>query len=117
MDVQPAPTATAVPPGAVQTPPQVPGATPDAPQLQASPSAAGDGRGALSDVAASLFSKGPLLQPLTVNVTFRVESGTIVTVFTDPSTGKEISQVPAELLVQLAQFFDKHSGVALDKSA
>jgi uncharacterized FlaG/YvyC family protein len=38
-------------------------------------------------------------------------------VMTDPKTGKEIAQVPAEVMVQIAQFFDKESGVTLDRSA
>ena len=71
----------------------------------------------LSPVVANLFSGKGQEHHANVNVSYRVESGRIVTVFTDPSTGKEITQVPSELLVQLAQFFDKQSGVTLDKSA
>jgi uncharacterized FlaG/YvyC family protein len=41
----------------------------------------------------------------------------IVTVFSDPQTGKEVAQFPAEIVVQIAQFFDSHSGVTLDRSA
>lgn len=74
-------------------------------------------KGTLSPVVAKLFSQGAILQPVTVNVSYRTENGAIVTVFSDPQTGKEITQVPAEVMVQIAQFFDKHSGVTLDKSA
>jgi len=80
-----------------------------------------DSRGALSPIVAKIFgdaaSSGPY--PVTVNVSYRVEHdpNIIVTVFTDPKTGQEIAQVPAEVLVQIAQFFDKESGVTLDRSA
>lgn len=52
------------------------------------------------------------------SVSYRVEHdpNMVVTVFTDPKTGAEVAQIPAETLVQLAQFFDKHSGVTLDQS-
>lgn len=74
--------------------------------------------GVLSPVVAKLFSGG-IPQPLSVNVSYRVEHdpNIIVTVFTDPSTGREIAQIPAEVMVQIAQFFDKHSGVTVDRSA
>lgn len=87
------------------------------PQPQVANTSSTDDVGTLSPVVAHIFSSGAILQPVSVNVTYRVENGAIVTVFTDPTTGKEISQVPAEVLVQIAQFFDKHSGVTLDKSA
>ncbi|HET7815832.1 MAG TPA: hypothetical protein VFL13_15830 [Candidatus Baltobacteraceae bacterium] len=76
-----------------------------------------DAKGTLSPVVAKLFSQGAILQPVSVNVSYRVENDAIITVFTDPTTGKEITQVPSEVMVQIAQFFDKHSGVTLDKSA
>lgn len=74
--------------------------------------------GVLSPVVAKLFSGG-IPQPLSVNVSYRVEHdpNIIVTVFTDPATGREIAQIPAEVMVQIAQFFDKHSGVTVDRSA
>ena len=74
--------------------------------------------GVLSPVVAKLFSGG-IPQPLSVNVSYRVEHdpNIVVTVFTDPSTGREIAQIPAEVMVQIAQFFDKQSGVTLDRSA
>lgn len=74
--------------------------------------------GSLSPVVAKLFS-GDLPKSVTVNVSYRVEHdpNMIVTVFTDPTTGQEIAQVPPEVMVQFAQFFDKHSGVTVDRSA
>ncbi|HKU69053.1 MAG TPA: flagellar protein FlaG [Candidatus Baltobacteraceae bacterium] len=74
--------------------------------------------GVLSPVVAKLFAGG-IPQPLHVNVSYRVEHdpNMVVTVFTDPSTGQEIAQIPAEVMVQIAQFFDKQSGVTLDRSA
>jgi len=81
----------------------------DAPQTQS---------GVLSPVVAKLFSGG-IPQPVSVNVSYRVEHdpNIIVTIFTDPTTGQEIAQIPPEVMVQIAQFFDKHSGVTLDRSA
>lgn len=73
--------------------------------------------GVLSPVVAKLFGDGQS-QSVAVNVSYRVEDhNIIVTVFTDPKTGKEIAQVPAEVMVQIAQFFDKENGVTLDRSA
>jgi hypothetical protein len=74
--------------------------------------------GVLSPIVAKLFSGG-VPQPVSVNVSYRVEHdpNIIVTIFTDPATGQEIAQIPPEVMVQIAQFFDKHSGVTLDRSA
>ena len=74
--------------------------------------------GVLSPIVAKLFSGG-IPQPVSVNVSYRVEHdpNIIVTIFTDPATGQEIAQIPPEVMVQIAQFFDKHSGVTLDRSA
>jgi uncharacterized FlaG/YvyC family protein len=62
---------------------------------------------------------GDAAQAVSVNVSYRVEHNPdiVVMVMTDPKTGKEIAQVPAEVMVQIAQFFDKESGVTLDRSA
>jgi hypothetical protein len=77
--------------------------------------------GALSPVVAKLLSKdgAPRTDGANISVSYRVEHdpNMIVTVFTDPATGEEIAQVPAEVMVQIAQFFDKHSGVTLDQNA
>ena len=52
-----------------------------------------------------------------VHVSYRIEKpDEIVTVFTDAS-GHEIAQVPSEAMIQIAQFFDAHSGVTLDQCA
>jgi hypothetical protein len=74
--------------------------------------------GVLSPIVAKLFSGG-VPAPLHVNVSYRVEHdpNMVITVFTDPATGQEIAQIPAEVMVQIAQFFDKQSGVTLDRSA
>jgi hypothetical protein len=74
--------------------------------------------GVLSPVVAKILAQGNMPQPVTVNVSYRVEHdpNMVVTVFTDPKTGAEIAQVPAEVMIQIAQFFDKQSGVTLDRS-
>lgn len=74
--------------------------------------------GVLSPVVAKILAQGGTSQPVSVNVSYRVEHdpNMIVTVFTDPHTGAEIAQVPAEVMIQIAQFFDKQSGVTLDRS-
>lgn len=101
--------------------PQVSAAPVDAAGAQgAQPGAsAQDSQSALSAVAAKIFSGGGAAGAQNVNVSYRVEHqpDMVVLVFSDPHTGQEISQVPAESLIQLAQFFDKHSGVTLDKTA
>jgi uncharacterized FlaG/YvyC family protein len=75
--------------------------------------------GPLSPVVAQIFGGGNAPQSVSVNVSYRVEHNPdiVVMVMTDPKTGKEIAQVPAEVMVQIAQFFDKESGVTLDRSA
>ncbi|HEV3153031.1 MAG TPA: hypothetical protein VGZ02_04445 [Candidatus Baltobacteraceae bacterium] len=105
---------------------QVPELQPAAPAAAAqavfpaqSEPAAQQSQGALSPIVAKIFGNGGVPAPVSVNVSYRVERNPdmIVTVFTDPKTGKEIAQVPAEVMVQIAQFFDKESGVTLDRSA
>lgn len=75
--------------------------------------------GPLSSTVAQIFGGGNAPQSVSVNVSYRVEHNPdiVVMVMTDPKTGKEIAQVPAEVMVQIAQFFDKESGVTLDRSA
>lgn len=79
----------------------------------------GENAGPLSSVVAKLFAHDGISKPAAVDVSYRVEHdpNIIVTVFTDPATGQEIAQIPPEVMVQFAQFFDKHSGVTLDRSA
>ena len=122
MEVQAAAAATIQPqqgqatpaPQSSSSPPVHIGSGPPAPSK---PSAGGNS--SLSPTVAKLFANGGLPAPVTVNVSYRVEHdpNMVVTVFTDPDTGVEIAQVPAEVMVQFAQFFDKHSGITLDRSA
>ena len=52
-----------------------------------------------------------------VHVSYRIEKpDEIVTVFTDAS-GHEITQVPSEAMIQIAQFFDTQTGVTVDRNA
>lgn len=100
--------------------------------LQATPQSAGaaeeqnntnasgvENAGPLSPVVARIFGGGNASPQMSVNVSYRVEHNPniVVMVMTDPKTGQEIAQVPAEVMVQIAQFFDKQSGVTLDRSA
>jgi uncharacterized FlaG/YvyC family protein len=74
---------------------------------------------ALIGAVAKLFGQPEQPQAVALNVSYRVshDPNEIVTVFSDPKTGKEVAQFPAEIVVQIAQFFDKHSGVTLDSKA
>jgi len=110
---------------------QTVGATAAAPQATAAPvmgarpdssdagTTAGDGHRSLSDTIGKLFGDPSQPQAVNVNVSYRVSEhpSQIVTVFSDPTTGEEIAQFPADLLIQIAQFFDKQSGVTLDRTA
>jgi len=73
----------------------------------------------LSSSIAKLFGSPDAPQQVDVQVSYRVDKyvNQIVTVFTDPRTGKEIAQFPKEIMIQIAQFFDKQSGVTLDRNA
>ena len=75
-----------------------------------------DSHSGIAPAIAKLFS-GAISQPERLNVSYRVEGKDVVTVFTDPQTGKEVAQFPPELLLGLAQFFDQQSGVTFDKNA
>ena len=70
----------------------------------------------IAPAVAKLFG-GSIPQPIQLNVSYRVEGSDVVTVFSDPKTGKEVAQFPAELLLGLAKFFDQQSGVTFDKNA
>jgi uncharacterized FlaG/YvyC family protein len=70
----------------------------------------------IAPAIAKLFGSG-VPQPSKLNVSYRVEGNDVVTVFTDPKTGKEVAQFPPELLLGLAQFFDQQNGVTFDKNA
>lgn len=77
----------------------------------------GDSHKPLSAAIAKLFG-GALPNAEALKVSYRVEKpNEVVTVFSDPVTGKEVVQFPAETMIQIAQFFDKSSGVTLDRNA
>lgn len=76
-----------------------------------------DSQKPLSSTIAKLFG-GASSDAGGLHVSYRIEKpDEVVTVFSDPVTGKEVVQFPAEAMVQIAQFFDKSSGVTLDKNA
>ncbi len=68
---------------------------------------------------AKLFGQSDPAQSGSLSVSYRVghNPNEIITVFSDPATGKEIAQFPSEMVVQMAEFFDKYSGVTLDRTA
>ena len=68
---------------------------------------------------AKLFGSPDQQQSHTVSVSYRVvrQLDEIVTVFSDPVTGQEITQFPSEVLIQMAEFFDKQDGITLDQNA
>ncbi len=111
VDGQPGP-AVAQSTAAAQTPGSVPGALPAA---QAESPANDDSHAGIAPAIAKLFGGGS--QPVRLNVSYRVEGNDVVTVFSDPKTGKEVAQFPPELLLGLAKFFDQQSGVTFDKNA
>lgn len=118
MDVQVVGAAEAAPQQAPPVASPQGGQTP-APQPVMGSSPPPEDAGALSSVVAKLFSDSGIPKPVSVNVSYRVEHdpNIIVTIFTDPATGQEIAQIPPEVIVQIAQFFDKQSGVTLDRRA
>lgn len=73
----------------------------------------------IAPAVAKLFGSGSSPQPVALNVSYKVIGplNEIVTVFSDPKTGKEIAQFPPDLLIGLAEFFDQKDGVTLDKTA
>jgi len=76
--------------------------------------------GALAPAIAKLFGSSSDPQPVPLNVSYRILKGNlgeIVTVFTDPETGREVAQFPPEILIGLAEFFDQSSGATLDHTA
>jgi len=91
-------------------------ATPIAPPGETQPKQLHSG---IAPAIAKLFGNSSTPQPITLNVSYRVvkDLNEIVTVFSDPKTGKEVAQFPPELLIGLAQFFDHERGVTLDESA
>ncbi|HLX25677.1 MAG TPA: hypothetical protein VKR05_01685 [Candidatus Cybelea sp.] len=98
-----------------------PASTPDAVSQSASAPESGhtNNHSALAPAIAKLFAGPSVPEPIRLNVSYRIETdpNVIVTVFTDPKTGKEVAQFPPEVLVNLAQFFDQSRGATLDRSA
>lgn len=86
---------------------------------QADPSADAHAQqpGGIAPVVAKIFGNEGIPHPVTLNVSYRVDGKEIVTVFSDPKSGKEIAQFPSELMIKLAEFFDKSHGATLDQSA
>jgi len=74
----------------------------------------------LASPIAKIFGSGDNPQPVPLNVSYRVVKGNlgeIVTIFTDPKTGKEVAQFPPDVLLSIAQFFDQQTGATLDQNA
>ncbi|GAC1548952.1 MAG: hypothetical protein NVS2B17_33770 [Candidatus Velthaea sp.] len=72
----------------------------------------------LTGALAQLLGAQSAPQADTIEVSYRVSSDhDIVTVFTDHQTGKEIAQFPKEMIVEIAAFFDKQSGITVDRRA
>jgi uncharacterized FlaG/YvyC family protein len=99
----------------------------DAPSAPAAPTASSSSSSVaatsknqpLSATIGRLFGTPDAPQSVDVKVSYRIDKyvDQIVTVFTDPHTGKEIAQFPKEIMIQIAQFFDKQSGVTVDRNA
>lgn len=70
----------------------------------------------LPQEVAKVFTGGSSSQ---VSISFQVAHypNEIVTVFKNSETGEEITQVPSEIMIKIAEFFDQVAGVLLDKSA
>ena len=112
--VDAAPVAVSAPQSSAPTPPPA-SALGAIPVSQPQPPSESQSSG-IAPAIAKLFG-GAIPQPIQLNVSYRVEGNDIVTVFTDPKTGKEVAQFPPELLIGLAKFFDQQSGVTFDKNA
>lgn len=98
---------------------QSPSAPVPTPQATAQPAPSLQHAAGIAPAIAKLFGGAAVPQPISLNVSYRVvkDLDEIVTVFTDPKTGKEVAQFPAEVLIGLAQFFDHERGATLDKNA
>ncbi|MBV8152455.1 MAG: flagellar protein FlaG [Candidatus Eremiobacteraeota bacterium] len=109
----------------VQTPPSTPvppnsvGAAPPATDVQSNVlKGAAAGSGTTDDTTLQKTIQ-KLFAPSVANVdvSFRVvhDPNEIVTVFTNRDTGQEIAQFPPEIMVQLAEFFQKIAGAVMDR--
>jgi hypothetical protein len=76
-------------------------------------------RTGLAPAIAKLFGGASPPEPIRLDVSYRVlqNPNEIVTVFSDPKTGQEVAQFPADILIGLASFFDQQRGVTLDRDA
>jgi len=95
-------------------------AVPATPAVPTTPPASQDQKNQpLSASIARLFGTPDAPTAVDVQVSYRIDKyvDQIVTVFTDPRTGKEIAQFPKEIMIQIAQFFDQQSGVTVDRNA
>ena len=126
MDVQPPPAAGANVVVSGVTPPNIFAGAPQATASSSVPAsdATNQTGTAPHDVAgigpaiAKIFGSAGSPQAVNLNVSYRVlKDHEIVTVFTDPQTGKEVAQFPPEILIGLAQFFDQQQGVTFDRNA
>ena len=127
MDVSAITSGAGTPAPAVSEPPASNGsnAVPTANQTTSSAASTNEsppnsGHSALAPAIAKLFGSSSNPTPVPLNVSYRVLKGNlgeIVTVFTDPETGREVAQFPPEILIGLAEFFDQSSGATLDASA
>lgn len=74
----------------------------------------------LAPAVAKIFAPPSVQEPAPLDVSYRILKGglgEIVTVFTNPETGREVAQFPPEILIGLATFFDQQSGATLDTNA
>jgi uncharacterized FlaG/YvyC family protein len=119
MDVQPVDTQSVTPP-----PPTLldAAATNDlgtAPVVSSSSSATApneNGAHAFAQTASQLFSGTPSSGDVTVSIRVAQHPEEIVTIFRD-AHGNVIQQVPSEVVVRLAEFFDQQLGSLLDRNA
>jgi hypothetical protein len=60
---------------------------------------------------------GSLQPPPHLSVSYQVipQLDLIVTVFSNPQTGQEVTQIPPDVLIGLAEFFDHTDGVTIDQ--
>ena len=93
-----------------------PGALAAAPDASQSQPGGQSPKAHLPQEVAKIFSGGSASH---ISISFQVAHypNEIVTVFKDSATGEVVSQVPSEIMVKIAEFFDQHAGVVLDKSA
>jgi hypothetical protein len=107
---QPQPPAST--PAPTPAPPPAPAAAANTAAPVKGPTPAQATSASLSPVVAKLFNAAEQ----NVTVSFQTQGHTVVTVFTDKSTGKEIIQFPSQELIAFGELLDKDAGKVLDKS-